>query len=189
MSEILKIQNMQPHVRIVIRNRVKELLKENTDLGGKWFCSRPKSIFQQEVPCGLIYFQDEISDFGNITPRNYKRTITLLTEVVHQLETDRENAVDDFLDSRAFEIEASMMYDRFLGLPGIVEDCLLMRTEPTNISMEGSIDIATLRIHWNVIYRTDAFYEGEIDEFLKYTADYNLVDGAEAMDNVTIREN
>ena len=185
---IIKIQNSQPHVRIVIRNAVKELLKDNTDLGGRWFCSRPKAIFLSELPCGLIYFSEELADHQNIVPRNYKRTLTLLTEVVHRLESERDNAVDDFLDSRAFEIEAAMLHDRFLGLSGIVEDCVMARTEVMNIEVGGDEDIASLRIFWNVVYRTDAFYQGELTEFLRFITDYETPSGVVARDEVTIRE-
>lgn len=184
---ILALQKIQPHARIVIRNAVKELLKTNTDLGGRWFCSRPKAIFLSEVPCGLIYFTDEDADHGGTAPRNYKRMLTLTTEVLHRLETERENSLDDFLDSRAYEIEAAMMHDRFLGLPGIVEDCILSRSETINIDIGGDEDIASLRIFWTVVYRTDAFYSGDLDEFLRFDSDYNLTDGADARDEVTIR--
>lgn len=185
---IVKLQKIQPHARIVIRNVVKKLLKTNTDLGGRWFCSRPKPVFLNEIPCGLIYFSDESADHQNVVPRSYKRTVNLLTEVVHRLEAERDNALDDFLDSRAFEIEAAMLHDRYLGLHGLVEDCVFVRTETMNIEVGGDEDIASLRIFWTIVYRTDAFYTGNLDEFLRFVSDYGTVDGASARDDVTIRE-
>lgn len=187
MANVVPIQNLQPHARIVIRNAVKELLKDNTDLGGRWFCSRPKAVFVNELPCGLIYFTEEDADHQNIVPRNYKRTLNLLTEVVHRLESERDNALDDFLDSRAFEIEAAMFHDRYLGLEGLVEDTVLSRTEVMNIEISGDEDIASLRIFWQITYRTDAFYGGDLNEFLKFTSDYNTTDAATARDEITIR--
>jgi len=188
MTPVVNIQNIQPHARIVIRNRAKELLKENTDIGGRWFCSRPKPVFLSELPCGLIYFSEEDADHQNIVPRNYKRTLTLLTEVVHRLEAERDNALDDFLDSRSFEIEAAMFSDRYLGLEGIVEDTVLSRTETMNIEVGGDEDIASLRLFWSITYRTEAFYTGSLDEFLRFITDYETVRGAEVRDEVTIRE-
>jgi len=187
MAQVVNIQNIQPHARIVIRNAVKELLKDNTDLGGRVFCSRPKAVFLNELPCGLIYFTDEEADHQNVVPRNYKRTMTLVTEVVHRLETERDNALDDFLDSRAFEIEQAMFHDRYLGLDGLVEDCVLSRTEILNIEVSGDMDIAALRIFWSIVYRTDAFNKGELAEFLRFITDYNTVNNADARDEVTIR--
>lgn len=185
---VVAIQNIQPAARIIIRNRIKTILIPNTDLGGRWFCSRPKHVFVNELPCGLIYFTDEDADHQNIVPRNYKRDLNLITEVIHRLESERDNALDDFLDSRAYEIEQTLLQDRFLGLNCLVEDCVLSRTEAMNISMEGDQDIASVRIFWIITYRTDAFYQGSLDEFLKYIADFNTIDGATAQDQVTIRE-
>lgn len=187
MANIVPIQNIQPHARIAIRNAVKELLKDNTDLAGRWFCSRPKAVFVNELPCGLIYFTEEPADHQNTVPRSYKRSLNLITEVVHRLESERDNALDDFLDSRAFEIEAAMMNDRYLGLTGIVEDTVLSRTEVMNIEITGDQDIASLRIFWEITYRTDAFHGGDLNEFLRFITDYEATDGATARDEVTIR--
>jgi len=185
---VVHIQNIQPAARIAIRNRIKSILIPNTDLGGRWFCSRPKAIFVNELPCGLIYFTTEDADHQNIVPRSYKRTLTLITEVVHRLESERDNALDDFLDSRSYEIESTILQDRYIGLQGLVEDTVLISTEAFNIDMGGDEDIASVRIFWNITYRTDAFYQGTLDEFLKYIADFNTKDGAIAQDQVTIRE-
>lgn len=187
MAQVVAIQNIQPHARIIIRNAVKALLKENTDLSGRWFCSRPKAVFLSELPCGLIYFTEEEADDQGIIPRNYQRTLTLITEVVHRLESERDNALDDFLDSRAFEIEAAIFSDRYLGLKGLVQDCKLIKTEVLNLEISGDEDIASVRIFWSIIYRTEAFYKGELSEFLRFTADYNATNQASARDEVTIR--
>lgn len=185
---VVTVQNIQPAARIAIRNRIKELLVPNTDLGGRWFCSRPKPVFVNEVPCGLIYFSEEAADHQNTAPRSYLRTLTLATEVLHRLDSERDNALDDFLDSRSFEIESTLLQDRFIGLKGLVEDTVLVRTEATNVDAGGDQDIASLKIYWNIQYRTDAFYQGSLDEFLRFITDYNTTDGASARDEVTIRE-
>lgn len=181
------VQNIQPMARIAIRNRIKSILVPNTDLGGRIFCSRPKPVFVNELPCGLIYFTDEDADHQNIVPRSYKRDLLLTTEIAHRLESERDNALDDFLDSRAFEIEQAILQDRYIGLQGLVEDTVLVRTEATNIEIAGDQDIGALRIFWKITYRTDAFYNGELNEFLKFITDYELVNGAYAQDQVTIR--
>lgn len=188
MLKIVSVQNSQPHARIVIRKAVKELLIDNTDLGGRWYCSRPKAVFVEELPCGLIYFQDEDADAQDVKPRCYLRKLNLLTEIVHRMDSERDDALDDFLDSRAFEIEQAIFYDRFLGLQGIVEDVILSRTEAMNIEINGDLDIASLRLVWQINYRTDAFNNGSLDEFLRFITDYKTPDNVEARDNVTIRK-
>jgi len=185
--QYVSIQDSQPHPRIIIRNWIKELLKMNTDLGERWFNSRPNPIFLQELPCGLIYFTDEPADHENTAPRNYRRDLSLVTEVINRMESERENVLDDWLDSRAYEIENAMLADRFLGMKGFIQDTVLVRSEPTTIESEGDANIGSVRIFWNVIYRVDAGYTGKLDEFLKFENKIEGTSGEDAEDNVTIR--
>jgi hypothetical protein len=188
---IVTIQKNQPHPRKLIRYKIKSLLIPNTNLAGRWFISRPKNLWELELPCGLVYFTDENDDHEKTSPRTYKRTCMMTTEVVHQDEMTTENGMDDFLDSRAFEIEATLMNDRFLGFgqAGPVEDVSLVRTSPTIIKAEGQQDIAAIRLYWEIVYRTDAWNNSSLVEFLKFYADYlaKIGDGASASDHVTIR--
>jgi len=183
-------QDLQPHPRIVIRNFIKELLKVNTDIGGRWYTSRPHPIFLDELPCGLVYFTDETEDHEQTAPRSYKRSLNLTTEVLHRMKSERENAIDDFLDSRAFEVEQTLFADKFLGMPGIVEDVIFIRTQPATIEDEGDTDIASIRLFWNIIYRSDAFNQNKLDEFLRFinTININGEGTQNIVDNVTIRE-
>lgn len=183
----ITVQNNQPSARIAIRNRVKAILIPNTDLGERWYCSRPKYCFLDELPCGLIYFTDEDADDELSSPRSYKRTLHLKIEVIHRLESERANALDDFLDSRSFEIEQTMFWDRHLGLKPLVEDSYYRRTEATDIKIEGDADIASIALFWDVIYRTEIMNTGEINEFLRFYTDYETTEGATARDEVTIR--
>lgn len=189
-DQFVKPQNKQPHARIIIRNRIKELLKINTDLGGNWFCSRPKPLFYTETPCGLIYFTNEPADHQNIVPRNYLRKCAVTTEVAIVAASERENEIDDLLDSRAYEIERALGADRFLGLKGLVQDVELLRTEPIDIAADGNVDVSAIRVYWDISYRTKLLYEGKLDEFLKYTADWHdpSSDDSVMQDEVTIRE-
>lgn len=187
--QYVSVQNLQPHVRIAIRSWIKELLKVNTDLGGRWFASRPNPMYFNEIPCGLIYFSDESADHRGTAPRNYQRTLSLTTEVLRKMDTERDNALDDWLDSRAFEIEQAMLSDRFLGLPGIVEDTVFTRSQPVTIESENTDqDIASIRLFFDVVYRTDVINNRKLDEFLTFLNTIKSVDGAEAEDDVTIRE-
>lgn len=187
----MTLTHEEPHYRKLIRNRVKQLLRD-PDTGIKMnsdqvFCSRPLPIFLSELPVCLIYFTIEEADHKNSAPRSYTRDLSLVTEVLHNIETERENAIDDYLDSRAFEIENALGNDRYLGLPGIVQDTVLDRTEVINLNFEGDRTAASLRMFWNIKYVTEVNYQGTLDEFLKFNAKYELGLGAEAEDMVTIR--
>lgn len=180
-------QHSQPHCRIGIRKWVVELMKVNTDLGGRWWASRPNPLFLDELPCGLVYFSDEGADHQQTAPRNYLRSLDLVCEAVHRMESKRENALDDWLDSRAYEIENAMLSDRFLGQKGLIEDTILVRTQPTTIEDEGDADIGTLRVFFRITYRTGFHYKGRIDEFLKFLADIKGTEGENISSNTTIR--
>lgn len=189
---IIALQNSQPHPRRIIRNAVKALLKENTDLAGRWFCTRPHPLFVNETPCGLIYFPDEENETKDTNPKTYYRRLMLTTEVQIRQETKIENTVDDYLDSRAFEIEAAMMHRRFLGLNDkiSINDVTLIRTQCVQINYEGDADIASIRLFWEITYQTDSWNQTNLDEFLRFNSEYigQIGDGATAEDHVTIRE-
>lgn len=189
---ILTLQNSQPHPRRMIRNAVKALLKENTDLAGRWFCTRPHPLYSQEIPCGLIYFPEEDCDDENTRPRTFYRKLVLITEVQIRQETKVDNSMDDYLDSRAFEIEAAMMNDRFLGLgeKSFVQGVSLVRTQCVQITYEGDADVASIRLFWEIMYQTDTWQPSNLEEFLRFNAKHiaQLGDGALAEDHVTIRE-
>lgn len=193
-------QNVQPHGRILIRKRVKELMAQKVDIAPqKMFFSKPHPKFVEQLPCLLIYFTDESEDHQNIVPRNYKRESLLVTEV--QIETNasldsflefdgtiNENWEDIYLDSRAYEIERALGADRFLGLNNLVNDVTLVREQPLDISYMGEVNVSAMRIFWNITWRDQIFDTQTLDEFLRFDADYNLQNGAKASEEVTIRE-
>ena len=189
---IIALQKSQPHPRRIIRDQVKSLLLQNTLMSEKWFCSRPHPMFLQGMPCGLIYFTEENNDVKGTRPKTYDRTLMLTTDVQIRQETEITNDMDDWLDSRAFEIEAAMMNDRFLGLGdrGIVQDVMLLRTQCVQIKYEGDADVASLRLFWEILYKTDSWNPQSLEEFLRFNAKYigQIGTGAEAEDHITIRE-
>jgi len=162
-------QTIQPHGRISIRNRIKELLRSATSLNEKWFCSRPSELWLQECPCGLIYFTEEPANSEDSAPRYYKRTLTLLTEILQYEDTDRENSVDDYLDSRAYEVEAVLTADRYLGLKDLVQDCRLVRTQAVGIpDASGEKQVAVVRMTWEIDYTMQDYGTISLDEFLRF---------------------
>jgi len=179
-------QTIQPHGRIAIRNQVKLLLRAATALGEKWFCSRPSEIWLEECPCGLIYFTDERANPESSAPRYYKRTLTLLTEVLQYEDTDRENSIDDYLDSRAYEIEAVLMFDKQLGLKNLVSDCRLIQTQAVGIpDTSGEKQVAAVRLTWEIDYTMEDYGLISLDEFLRFTNKIESVQPAGANINST----
>ena len=183
------VQKSQPHPRRIIRAKIAELLRAGTDLGERWFVSRPEPAFMQEMPCGLIYFTEEESEHKKTAPRTYVRTVHITTEVLHAEETERDGSLDDYLDSRAFEIERAIYQHKFLQLDDLVQNVELRRTVPVAVEMEGQENIASLRLFWDVEYIWDAFTAEGFDEFLRFVDRIQTVRPGGAIENsVTIRE-
>lgn len=190
-------QNSQPHRRRIIRHRVRQLIRQWVDVASdKVFISRPNPVFVNEVPCILIYFTEEPSDNKTSAPKRYVRDLNLVVEIMHR---DRENItddedfeLDDFLDSRAYEVEFAILHERYLGLDPEEYEWLhevdLTSTMPATLVFEGDQRVAALRVVFSVKYETDYDESIRLDEFLKFTSKYETTIGAEAEDRVTIRE-
>jgi hypothetical protein len=186
----MTLMHEQPHYRKLIRARIKQLVKEEVKFNpDRIFFSRPNPVFLPILPVCLIYFDTEEADHRDTVPRSYSRKLTLITEVLHGIDPERENGMDDYFDSRAFELERAFLSDRFLGLSGIVEDVQLNRTEVINLDFGGDRLCGSQRIFWIINYVTNFNFEGSLDDFLKFNTKYELQIGlgANAEDMVTIR--
>lgn len=179
-----------PARRIAIRNRLIELYKEHVDVGKRVFPSRPNPIFFEELPCVLVYFIREQVDAPSSEPRYFTRRLQVNTDIIYQ---GKPTSVDDFLDSRAFEAEAAVNLDRYLGFTGEADpwfrESKLMSTIPVEIQREGNQNIASVRLTHEFEYETATFSRADLDEFLRFNVEYNNPEGEElAEDSVTIRE-
>lgn len=178
-------QVSQPHKRKKIRAYVVGQLKQHVDVGERVEASRARPIWQdEESPIVLVYFRDETADHQQSAPRIYKRTLNLHVDIIFR---EGMNAIDDFLDSRAFEVEYALLHDRTFG--GLVHDCSLTGTAPTEINAEGDSRQGLLRLEFAILYETvDPQGTPTLDEFLKFNTNYENEQGQKlAEDNVVIR--
>lgn len=164
-------QNTQPHLRIIIRKRVKELLKLHADIDERVFVSRPSDIWLTEVPLCLVYFADDSVEKPDTKPRYYNRTLELNIHFLNRWEKREElELVDDWFDSREFESIYAMEINyaeggNWLGLD-FIQDCYLVRSIPITLEGRGNKDIESNKIIYNVEY----------DECLNYLDPNNLSD-------------
>jgi hypothetical protein len=103
---------------------------------------------------------------------------------------DENDELDDYLDSRSFEVEYALLHDRYLEFgaeAGWFHKIDLQSVSAVEIIFEGEQVVAALRLTFQVTYETEAFVDGTLDEFLKFRADYNTTTGEEASDFVNIR--
>lgn len=183
-------QNKQPHCRIAIRRWVKALMKANVDINVKnWFLSRPDPVFDREAPIGFIYMNDEPADHQGTAPRNYLRSTQIVIQIARRMNSETPEAMDDWLDSRAYEIEKAMLTDRFLGQRNFIQDTILTSTQPTKIHLgDADSDHASIGLFFTIEWR-DGFSinETKLDEFFTYLNTIEGTEGENAQDDVTIR--
>lgn len=182
MSSNIK-QHSQPHPRKLIRDKVTNLMKFYVDIDERVFNSRPNPIWLQEVPVMLVYYVDEEADSQDRRPPIYKRELDIVCEVLQR----QVNNVDEYLDSRAFEIEYAMEAYDFLDLI-FVERVDLIRTQPTTINASGNEFIESVKVYHKITYKWIPEVVVDIKEFLKFENKIRTTEGAEATDLVTIRQ-
>ena len=172
-------QNFQPHCRIAIRRWIKQLMIVNTDIKKEnWFLSRPDPMFDQEAPFGLIYFNDEGADTQDLSPRNYLRTTQIVIQPARRMDTIEPQDLEDWLDSRAYEIEIAMLTDRFLGQKDFIEDTVLVRTQPAQLKIENAdAHHSSIGIFFNIMWRSSFGLGAQtLDEFFSFLTEMEIGD-------------
>ncbi len=184
-------QTIQPHGRIAIRRAVAELMVQAVDLPeDKWFISRPNALFVEETPCGLIYFTEETAEDNESAPRYYTRNLNLVIDLLQYADSEAEYNVEEWLDSRAYEVEAAFSADRQLGLPKLVQDSKLQQTELVNVPEDsGNKKVSAVRLLWLVEYVMPDYGSVSLEEFLRFQHDIqsNSPQGANIDALTTIR--
>lgn len=128
------------------------------------FPSRQARVAPEEMPCILVYTKSESAEEGIAAPRQYKRTLKLVTEVV-RIDVG-PTAVDDFLDTVADEIEQRLFKNETLD--GLASDTKLSDTEIDFVT-DAENEIGFCRLTFDVTYWTNAPREIEdLDAFERY---------------------
>jgi hypothetical protein len=189
-------QYSQPHKRRVLRHRIRQLIEQYVDISpDNIFLSKPHPLFVNQVPAILIYMENEEVELYNRAPEIYKRSVTINIDVLQRDRQDiRENTydLDDYLDSRAYEIEFALLHERFLGFPeeekySWIDNVQLHDTNLMSIIFEGDQRLLSLRMHFVIDYFEDFSIYGSLDEFLRFDVEYETTNNAQARDHVEIR--
>lgn len=182
--------SLKPHPRILIRKTILERLKTDVDLGGRWFVSRSVPLWNEELPCGLLYTPNEPArDSAAVRPKLIRRELRVVVQVLREFDPESQEILDEYFDSRCWEIEKSVFKDFNLGID-FVEGVNLVNTIPFTVSVEGDNKYASCEISFDVVYIFEAWDEGlMLDEFLRFDSLYVKPSGdPNAEDQVTIRE-
>lgn len=200
-------QKHQPHLRSVIRHKIKDLIKKYVDVSERVYLGRPDPIWFNELPCVLISYDSETIENLEVAPKRYMRTLVVnidaiqvqrpdLSSDILQLENELltgngVDELDDWCDSRAYEIEYAMLNDNYLEIPSKdcewLQDVKMISQQPLQLTFEGDQKVGGLRVVFNIEYETGDEMYGSLDEFLNFNSKINTDVGAKSEDEVLIR--
>lgn len=152
-----------------IREKAVALLKAAvTEVSNRVFENRMRPVFQSELPCIVVYSRNESAEISSQAPREYKRTLRLVAEIIAKA----DETVDDTLDLLARKVEKAFFVNETLD--SLVGDTVLGETE-IEISGEGQTLHGACRMEWLVEYYTLAPGDealAELDDFETANVDW-----------------
>ena len=135
------------HPRQTIREAVQKILLNETEAGGNVYMNKMIPPQHENLPEIIIYTKDETITMQTNAPREYKRELDLVIEIMVQ--ANNEVTAQDLLDKIARQVELLMGKD----------DSLLCNTGEailTNIHLEydesGTSPIGACVMNYNCIY-------------------------------------
>lgn len=138
--------------RKLIREKVKELLINNTDCSSRVYENRFTAYWPGKMPAISIYTMSESAEIYNVAPRKYKRKISLAIEIIFEA---KEDSIDDQMDLVCSQIEAILHTDDTLG--GLSDEVIYQGTR-FNIVQEDDGQVHSMaRMEYEVHY---ASYHG-----------------------------
>lgn len=139
---------MADHVRKQIRDAMVAALDGLTTTGSNVFSGRVYAVQRTELPCLLVYFEEEGSEIDAMgtSGRPLDRQAQITVEGVARVTT----ALEDTLDAIAKEVEAALGGNR---LGGLARDVQLSRTR-YGLTGEGDAQHGAVRLTWAYDYRT-----------------------------------
>lgn len=138
------------HPRKLIRDKIVERLKGNTDAGLRVYGSRVlpywngRQGLEAALPAILVYTLREPAEIFNQAPREYRRIVQVAVQAVVMGED-----VDDPLDDLARQIELCLFAEDTLD--GTAADLVLQETEIV-FTDEGEREMGAARLAWEVTY-------------------------------------
>lgn len=129
-----------------IREALKNMLLDNTDVGSNVFTNRVSAFWREEFPCISIFMKDESSSPRNLSTRATVRTGSLIIQVINEATEDLDNS----LDTIAEQIES--IIDTDPSLTATVQSCILTDSE---IELSGEVStkpIGSLTLVYEIKY-------------------------------------
>lgn len=130
------------HARKLIRDKVVELLSTATgspaayptDAEDRVYPSRVRAVWNEELPCILLYTRSENVEVYNQSPIEYRREVELQIEVCARA----DDQLDDTLDSIAAQVERVLILNETLKPDGwTFDEWPEIRLADTSVTLKG----------------------------------------------------
>jgi hypothetical protein len=158
--------------RKAIREKVAAILGASPPIQGitKIFENRQRRVAAEECPCILIYTKSESANVEIEAPRQYKRILKLVVEII-RLDVNSQD-VDDFMDIAADEIEQRLFLNETLD--ELASDTLLSDTEIDFVT-DSEGEYGFCRLTFDVSYWTNSPRERtDLDNFERYHSEIKV---------------
>lgn len=137
------------HVRKQIRDKVETLLTGLSTTGSRVYSTRLYRTETANLPCLLIYTKSEPVSVDSLHPRRYERQLELVVDGIASATSN----LDDTLDAIGLEVEEALAANQ--SLDGLAKDTVFTGSE-IEFNAEGQQPVGTIRLTFNVFYRTAA---------------------------------
>jgi hypothetical protein len=181
--------------RKVIRKKIIELLKGQTDAEDRVFPNASIPPWSKDLPAILVFNRLEDAEEWAKAPRELKRMVDFSVEITaagsdeHELLPPNVNSLSDILDDIAQQVEDVFEKDETLG--GTADDSILTSTQ-FDVEGSGEQPIGSARLVFRVTYYRAApdsiDKQGITDDFNKANAKYEIGHHDSAPDGVTDAE-
>lgn len=128
-----------------IREKIKALLTNKTACGVNVFENRLLKWRKEKFPAISIYTQSESSEIKNVSPRLYKRRLSLAIEIIAMA----DNNIDDYMDVLADQVEAIL--HQTWNLEGVAENFIYLGTQ-IGIAHDGADSFACAKLEYEAQY-------------------------------------
>ena len=164
--------------RKLIRAAIKTALLNNTDCDNRVFISRVTPTWITELPCALIYDNEESVENWAEGPREYQRVLNLAV----QIEIDGiEETIDDNLDTIGQQVEVMLYQDHTLG--ELCHDVILTGSSKA-FDRDGKTLKGSLTLNYQIVYHTIAALDPNDLEWLnRVDVEYGIFEGAASSDD------
>lgn len=138
---------MPAHKRQTIREAVKNMLLNNTDVGERVYSNRVTAFWSEEVPCISIFTTEESTSPRDISNKRYTRKLNLNIEI----RAEASENLDDVLDSLACKVEELIAAD--LTLQNNVHNTVMTGTD-IGFTGEATKLVGVLNLTYELTYLT-----------------------------------